>query len=422
MDFHLKPRRVAWRSLFASCQNRQRQTILPNEKNMTVIEYVSILEKESQELSALSGKLSEIELFKQICLRSSYPLFWELCKQYGLDFVLELQAELVKKHNIDKFNQYTVNLSSETLSDIPTCYPAVPGRKTIDYLIEKNNGKHPEMGVIGMLSQYQSLDAIEYAFTRLNRIPGSDEFLSTLLAEVILRQHIADNINFKKHFEIHLKDKWLKSLPIKLLAAEKSFPIVTYSYSGGCGYNTIHFDDILSKEIEIDIRHASATEEIVNDQAFGFALQDWVSSSNGHSIEKIYQLEGPEQDDVSLLASVLKSMNQSFEEECDSYRVKQLSPSDTIAILGQAATFGGAYSRIMPFKRARLETWKTYSALTGKTINFLVENDNKDIPDVSMYLVSPENDWFWQLAWDLFIIVIDRSANLARVLAATDTD
>ena len=90
---------------------------------MTVIEYVSILEKESQELSALSGKLSEIELFKQICFRSSYPLFWELCKQYGLDFVLELRAELAKQHNIDKSNQYTVNLSSETLSDIPTCYP-----------------------------------------------------------------------------------------------------------------------------------------------------------------------------------------------------------------------------------------------------------------------------------------------------------
>ena len=184
----------------------------------------------------------------------------------------------------------------------------------------------------------------------------------------------------------------------------------------------VYKSQILSKEIEIDIRHASATEEIVNAQAFGFAVQDWISSSNGHNIEKIYQLESPEQDDVSLLASVLKSMNQSFEEECDSYRVKQLSPCDTITILGQAATFGGAYSRIMPFKQARLETWKTYSALTGKTINFLVENDNKDIPDVSMYLVSPENDWFWQLAWDLFIIVIDRSANLARVLAATDTD
>ena len=60
MDFHLKPRRVAWRSLFASYQNRQRQTILPSEENMTVIEYVSILEKESQELSALSGKLSAV--------------------------------------------------------------------------------------------------------------------------------------------------------------------------------------------------------------------------------------------------------------------------------------------------------------------------------------------------------------------------
>ena len=85
---------------------------------MTVIEYISILEKESQELSALSGKLSEIELFKQICLRSSYPLFWELCKQYGLDFVLELQAELVKKHNIDKFNQYTVHFIGLTLIDV----------------------------------------------------------------------------------------------------------------------------------------------------------------------------------------------------------------------------------------------------------------------------------------------------------------
>lgn len=58
---------------------------------MTVIEYVSILEKESQELSALSDKLSDIELLNRFA-SAVLSSFWELCNQYGLDFVIELKS------------------------------------------------------------------------------------------------------------------------------------------------------------------------------------------------------------------------------------------------------------------------------------------------------------------------------------------
>jgi hypothetical protein len=93
-----------------------------------------------------------------------------------------------------------------------------------------------------------------------------------------------------------------------------------------------------------------------------------------------------------------------------------------IGLLGYAATLGGAYSKLKYFNHARLDTWRAYSGLTGREIDFLVSNDGHDLTEVSMYAVSPDGEWFMQVAWDIYIIVIDHTSGVVRVLAATDTD
>ena len=386
---------------------------------MNLTRYLDLLKKESKELSALD----EIERTEKYLQRKSRSLFFNLCERHGLSFINNLKQKLQKNENIQYFKQFEVNLLEATLGEISACYPTINGTKSIDAFLKNIKPKIPDNEVAGVLSMHQDIESIEYLLSKIEGEINFEDFSSCLLSEVILRKDIRQSHILITYFNTTLKETWLNKLPSYMLNVEKEFPVIHFSpgNDGGWGCSSYYLGDIEVTEIGQENSTVVIKEKPCN-PCFDMAVKDWVETSNGAVIQKCFQVKSQIVDDKNILLAVLKRMDISFEAVSASYKVKKIKPVNLLAILGNATTTGGAYSSLKCFKNARLDTWMSYSGITNREIDELVENNDKELKGIVMFSVIPDNDWFYQVAWDLYLVVIDKENSSVCVLAATDSD
>ena len=102
--------------------------------------------------------------------------------------------------------------------------------------------------------------------------------------------------------------------------------------------------------------------------------------------------------------------------------ISSSSASRALSFLFSAASGGGAYSGPPRGAHGRLAAWQSLAGLVGARDDASVETVAALAKQCTWWEFTAENDWFFQVAWDLGLVALRPQGRSLAVLAATDTD
>jgi hypothetical protein len=153
------------------------------------------------------------------------------------------------------------------------------------------------------------------------------------------------------------------------------------------------------------------------------AVVRWERESNGIIEARVFALNPwVSSEDVSVAGLMSLGLDCLRATKAKQVHISSSSASYALSILFSAASGGGAYSRPPRGAHGRLAAWQSLAGLVGARDDASVETIAALAKQCTWWEFTAENDWFFQVAWDLGLLALRPQGRSLAVLAATDTD
>jgi uncharacterized protein (TIGR02996 family) len=286
-------------------------------------------------------------------------------------------------------------------------------------------------GLATRLAAGASPGALLAVLERFGQDEGLLELLACLVQEMVLRGNVVGDAPAVARLASRLQKRChpLARLPLDLTAVEGDLREWVPHYSprnGSSWLSTSRLPGSLQDQLQRKPAPARAGLQETTDPAtaarVATAVRDWEKRSNGQWEARLFgaRCRIDESDlSIGLLGSLgLGCLAGAEEPDVDARRV---TAHEAFATLFSAAANGGAYGPGRQGAYGRLDAWASLAGLVGA--------DTDDVETVAglasrCLWVSFEaaSEWFYDVAWDVGLLVVRPDGRSLAVLAATDTD
>jgi len=257
------------------------------------------------------------------------------------------------------------------------------------------------------------------------------ELFATLVHELVLR--LVQLAQYENLVSVAQKAKTVKhplsQLPLELLTHERDLPAFLKQYGGIVSFSVAPFNPPQTVSNPVGNQPSELQfSRMANDNSetsVTAAFDNWQAESGG-KVEI-----GRFTSDREVAANTIEQTTLLLElglacldsTKAENVTVRQVKPSEILNTLFSAAANGGAYNQGLGHAYGRLKMWESVAGLMNKSI----QTDIKDLHDaMDKYLWfefgSTSSLWFYDVAWDVGIVLIGEDRKTVNIVAATDTD
>lgn len=255
------------------------------------------------------------------------------------------------------------------------------------------------------------------------------EFLACLIQEWVIRGFLADEYPQLRDFHRRLDATrhMLGWLPLRLQPEEVWLPHLVPTVSPShvdqvriAGFELYPAVGALPGECgNIAVREVTSVHEA---DRMAEAVGSWLTESNGRSEARVFTLPAPFAEFPGLVPLLL-----GLPLAClagagpDTTDAVELEPAQAFNHLFSSAK-GGAYSGARSPAYARVHAWRSFAALAGLPEVSTVLEIGTAARRCRWHSFQAWNDWFYDVAWDLGLLVLRPDGRTVAILAASDTD
>ena len=168
---------------------------------------------------------------------------------------------------------------------------------------------------------------------------------------------------------------------------------------------------------------AAAVEVLPSTTAPTEAVANWLHESNGKAESRLFVLDGSvEPAEISITTLIGLGLECLKGAEREDVRLRRAALADVLNVLFSAAANGGAYSSGHFAAFGRQEMWRSVAGLAGSSEGASFQEVGAQAEQCNWFLFDAASDWFYQVAWDMGVLVLRPNRRSLAVLAATDTD
>jgi uncharacterized protein (TIGR02996 family) len=351
-----------------------------------------------------------------------------------IEFLSALALLIERGRNLIQNQQWPGMLDS-VLDHIERLLALTPGQASADSLVQgfltRTSAPKRIRSFASLLASGQPQCVLLKLFDSYGMDGRFTELFACLAQEMVLRigdeRDLPPVVRFVQ--KLRAEEHPLAYLPLVLMDIENEFKNYLPQYGNQGSSWSMALDP--SRQRAQPLAAGSSNDPItvreVEDSSsasrIGAAVRNWQEESNGQVEVRVFQLPRPigaDEVTVEFLRSL--GLDSLREAEAQDIRGERIPPSHAANILFSAASSGGAYSRGLLGAYGRLETWHSLAGLAGASDKESVQSIAAAVERCMWFSFDAASEWFYQIAWDLGLMVIRQDGMSLAVLAASDTD